>query len=52
MMLSVGLLSGILIILQRKFFADQVEKFLIYPAKVLNFNKKYAIIYSIGQMQK
>lgn len=46
-MLSVGLLSGILIILQRKFFADQVEKFLIYPAKVLNFNKKYAIIYSI-----
>lgn len=47
MMLSVGLLSGILIILQRKIFADQVEKFLIYPAKVLNFNKKYAIIYSI-----
>lgn len=46
-MLSVGLLSGILIILQRKIFADQVEKFLIYPAKVLNFNKKYAIIYSI-----
>lgn len=46
-MLSVGLLSGILIILQRKFFADQVEKILIYPAKVLNFNKKYAIIYSI-----
>lgn len=46
-MLSVGLLSGILIILQRKIFADQVEKLLIYPAKVLNFNKKYAIIYSI-----
>lgn len=46
-MLSVGLLSGILIIPQRKIFADQVEKFLIYPAKVLNFNKKYAIIYSI-----
>ena len=46
-MLSVGLLSGILIILQRKIFADQVEKSLIYHAKVLNFNKKYAIIYSI-----
>ena len=46
-MLSVGLLSGILIILQRKIFADQVEKFLIYPAKVLNFNKKYAILYLI-----
>ena len=43
-------LFGLLVALTFAFdqiFADQVEKFLIYPAKVLNFNKKYAIIYSI-----